>query len=216
MDVNIDRQLRVKNYLEALLKSDKQGAQEVILSLLNQGESVTDIYEHIIKPALYRVGELWESNIITVAQEHIATAITEAIMNQMLAFMITESTGNKTILLGCVENEYHQVGIKMVADLFEVQGWDTHFLGSNTPLNDLIQYAKKINPAVFALSASIYFNLPVLLSMIEKIQNNFPDALILVGGQAFRHGGENLLGSREKVLILHDLYEVNQFLTQST
>ncbi|HPE87129.1 MAG: cobalamin-dependent protein [Bacteroidales bacterium] len=216
MDANIDRQLLVKNYLEALLKSDKQGAQEVILSLLNHGESVTDIYEHIIKPALYRVGELWESNIITVAQEHIATAITEAVMNQMLAFMITESTGNKTILLGCVENEYHQVGIKMVADLFEAQGWDTHFLGSNTPLNDLIQYAKKIDPAVFALSASIYFNLPVLLSMIEKIQNNFSDALILVGGQAFRHGGKNLLGTREKVLILHDLYEVNQFLTQST
>lgn len=41
------------------------------------------LYENIIKKSLYEVGELWESNKITVATEHLASAIVEAILNEL-------------------------------------------------------------------------------------------------------------------------------------
>ena len=40
------------------------------------GLSVADVYGRLLQPAPYRVGELWQANQISVAREHLATAIT--------------------------------------------------------------------------------------------------------------------------------------------
>ena len=35
---------------------------------------------HVIQPALCRIGELWQANWVSVAQEHMATAIVQPVM----------------------------------------------------------------------------------------------------------------------------------------
>ncbi len=203
------------SYLDALLAPDKHQALKIIDTYIKQGNMVTSAYENIIKPSLYRVGELWETNVISVAQEHVATAVTEDVMNFLIHYIISEKRTDKTILLGCVENEYHQVGIKMVADMFESVGWSTHFLGSNTPTKELIRYAKTINPSVIALSASIYFNMAVLRKMATEITNALPDIIILAGGQAFRHGGKQLFQDTRNLIIIENLFSLQEYITKN-
>jgi MerR family transcriptional regulator, light-induced transcriptional regulator len=149
-------------FLEALLLGNKQSGSDYVHKLLKQGMAFPEVYEQVIKQALYRVGELWEHNKISVAEEHLATSISEAIMNEMFSAIISPHRCSKKVLVGCVEQEQHQVGAKMVADMFESKGWDSYYLGANIPVTGLIDFARKLKPDMIALSATIYFHIPLL------------------------------------------------------
>ncbi len=167
--------------------------------------TIQELYENILKKALYDVGELWEHNKISVATEHLASAIIEAILNEFYTKIISKEKINKTVIVACVENEFHQIGIKMISDIFEMNGWNTHFLGANTPTNELISFTKTIKPNMLAISLSIYFHLPILENMIQMIRKECPNLPILVGGQAFRQGGQDTLLKYENVIYKADL-----------
>lgn len=203
-----------KDLTDMLISGNRKQASEYILNLRAEGIPVVDIYEKVIKRSLYDIGHLWENNIISVATEHMATAITEGIMNELFPDIVSDSKKNKKVVLACVEGEPHQVGIKMIGDSFEMAGWDSYFLGANTPLSELMKFLKETKPEIAALSLSIYFHIPVLLQMIDTIRTEFPDLKIIVGGQAFRHGGKEVLMELENVMCFEDIYDLANYISK--
>lgn len=204
-----------KDFLIALIQGDRKNGSEIINSYLNKKISIKELYENLIKLSLYRVGELWEHNQISVATEHLATAVTESLLNNLFEQIVSNERVGKTAVVGCVENEFHQVGIKMVADLFEMNGWDTHFLGANIPTHELIRFTKETNPDIIALSLSIYFHLPILEKMITEFRSQFPKIPIIIGGQAFVHGGDNITSKFNNVMLLKDLNQIETYINKT-
>lgn len=173
-------------YLESLLGGDKAQCHAIIQELVEKRIDIREIYLEYFQRSLYRVGELWETNKISVATEHLATAITEGLLSILYPQLFSADHIDKKAVVSCVVNEYHQIGGKMVADIFELNGWDSHFLGANTPLVDLLKFIQDMKPDVLALSLSISSNLPKLLETSKAIRNNFNHLDIIFGGQAFR------------------------------
>lgn len=158
------------------------------------------------------MGLLWENNKISVAKEHLATAITEGILNELYGGLEVLEKQNKKVVLTCVENELHQVGIKMVADIFEINGWDSYFLGTGIPVTELVKYIKEERPRVLAISMSIFFNYQVLVRMIDVLKQEFPDLTIILGGQAFLHKKEGDFKKIEDIKYISDLYDLDNYL----
>lgn len=52
-----------------------------------------------MKPALYELGRLWEQNKISVATEHLATAITEEILNGFYTDIIPDKYNGKAVFV---------------------------------------------------------------------------------------------------------------------
>jgi methanogenic corrinoid protein MtbC1 len=205
-------QVTHKEFLNVLISGNRSKSSELARNYLNQGISIEVLYETIIKMALYEVGELWEYNKISVATEHLASAIVEGILNELYFKIISGDKINKTVIASCVESEFHQIGIKMISDVFEMNGWNSYFLGANTPTNELISFSKTIKPDIVAISLSIYFHLPILEKMIPIIRKEFPELPILVGGQAFRYGGQDILLKYENVIYKPDLNSTKLFI----
>lgn len=201
-----------KKFLDLLLSGNHLMCSELVENYLDKKITINELYENILKKALYDVGELWEYNIISVASEHLASAIVEAILNEHYHKTVSKNKINKTIILTCVENEFHQIGIKMVGNVFEMNGWNINFLGANTPTKDLISFAETTKPDLLAISLSLYFNLPVLENMLQLINKKLPNLKILVGGQAFRHGGQHILSKYQNTSYLPDLYSTELFI----
>ena len=201
-----------KQFLEGLLVGNRLVCSDIINSLLNDKIGINDIYEGVIRAALYDVGELWERGEISVASEHMASAIVESILNELYSKIISKSRKNNTVVASSVEREAHQIGIKMVADIFEIHGWNVHFLGANTPLNDLIKFIEIVNPKIVALSMSIYFHINLLEEMIERIRELFPDTLIIVGGQGLRNYQKEITGKYPNLLYFPDLFKLEEFI----
>ncbi len=181
-----------KDYLSSLLKGNRLYCGEIVGNLLNAEMPVKNLYQALFQRSLYQVGELWESNKISVAAEHVATSVTEGLMNQIYADIISPHRAGKKAVIASAENELHQVGAKMVADIFEMQGWDSFYVGANTPTQELIKFAREIKPDVIGLSFSVYFHGGTLEKMITAIRESFEHVEILIGGQALRRS-ENLL-----------------------
>jgi methanogenic corrinoid protein MtbC1 len=142
---------------------------------------------------MYRVGELWEVDEISVAREHMATAITESLLSATYPYLFSGEHTEKKTIISCTANEYHQLGGKMVADIFELNGWDAHSLGANTPTADLISLIEEIKPDLVGLTLAVHYNLPSLKTTLEAIRGNYQNLEILVGGHAFAYGGTDIL-----------------------
>ncbi|THB78734.1 MAG: cobalamin-binding protein [Desulfobulbaceae bacterium] len=180
-----------QHYFDALIKGDKATCNEIIMDLLDKDVDIRTIYIDLFQRSLYQVGELWERNKISVATEHLATAITEGLLGLLYPRVFGAEHNGKKAVVSCAVNEYHQIGGKMVADIFEINGWDSHFLGANTPLDSLLEHIQEFQPDVLALSLSMYSNLPKLLKTTDTIRGNYLHLDIVFGGQAFRWGGQD-------------------------
>jgi len=177
------------HYLEGLLNNDRQQCQDHFEKWLDSDAELRTLYEGLVQRSLYEVGNLWERGRISVATEHLATAITESLLNLVYPRLFARPRQGKSAIIACVANEYHQIGGKIVADIFELHGWNGYFLGANTPVDAVMSIIEEKHPDAVVLSVTLSFNLDTVVSAVREIRETFPEIPILVGGQAFRWGG---------------------------
>lgn len=170
----------------ALLAGDRRGAGLLLDRCLEQGHGLVDVELHVIQPAMYEIGRLWQNNQVTVAQEHLATAISQSVMTQGLMQSTVPASNGKRVLLACVEGNNHAMGLQMVADAFLLSGWDVQFLGASVPTNALLQHLGQFKPDLLGLSISFAQQLPVAKDIIQRLAR-LPDAdrpAVILGGLA--------------------------------
>jgi methanogenic corrinoid protein MtbC1 len=184
--------------------------------LLQEQVSLHDLYIQLFQRALYRVGELWEQNRISVAVEHMATAITESLLTLVYPLIFSAEHIGRKAVVSCVASEYHQIGGKMAADIFELNGWDGYFLGANTPPEELLRLIQQKKPDVLGLSLSVYFNMDSLCSVLDLVRSSFPDLPVVVGGQAFRWGGREKIEQYPSVTLIPTLGELESFIRRAS
>ncbi len=202
-------------YLAFLLDGRRDKCADIVQNLLNQSIDIKILYTDLFQRSLYQVGELWELNRISVSREHMATAITEGLLSLTYPRLFDKKkvTDQKNrVVVSCVARETHQVGGRMVADIFELLGWDSHFLGANTPVDHLLAHIQEETPDLLGLSLSIYFNFPVLKDSVEKIRNSFSSLDIFIGGQAFRYGGIDEISKWPNVQYIPSLSRLEEIL----
>lgn len=211
MKINVPVQ---DDFLNALLSGKRIAASQIVFDLLKSDETIEDIYEKVIRQALYHIGALWENGSISIPAEHLASAIVQAIQNELYSEILSQNKNSKTVVVACVENEQHQIGIRMVADIFEMNEWNSHFLGSGIPVGELIRFMKSVQSDMVALSVSLQFNISSLETMIQMIRKEMPGLMIIYGGQAFNRGGAEYFLKYSNVSYLKDLYELKLFLSK--
>jgi len=197
-----------QTYLNSLLKGDRRACLNIVTTLLENKIDIRELYTELFQKSMYQVGELWEINEISVAREHLATAITENMLSITYPYLFTGLQSTKKAIISCTANEYHQLGGKMVADIFELHGWDTHFLGVNTPVNELLTCIDETKPDLIGLSLAVYFNIAALEATLEAVHAHFNDLDILVGGHAFRWGGTEVLKKYPGIHYLESLAQL--------
>ena len=174
-------------YLDAVLQGSRQRARAVVEEARADGVDIRSLYLHIFQPALREVGRLWQENRITVADEHLATAITQALMSQLYAEIFSAASGpQRTLIAACVDAERHEVGLRMVCDLLEMQGWDTTFLGATVPSESLAAMVRERRPDAVALSVSLAPHVSRLARTIAELRElGEATPAIVVGGRPF-------------------------------
>ena len=173
-------------YVQAILRGDRRAAEAVVAEAMRHGSSTMDIYIEVFQTALYEVGREWENGKIPVATEHMATAITQTLMAQVYSKMSRSTENRGGAVITGVQNELHQIGGNMVADLLDANGWDVRFLGSNAPHAGILAAIEEHKPNLLGISVTVLFNLPELCRLVADVRSRFPQIRIIVGGAAFR------------------------------
>jgi MerR family transcriptional regulator, light-induced transcriptional regulator len=179
-------------FLRAILQGQRRAAANVALEALSAGHSLQDIYVDVFQESLYEVGRRWETNQITVAEEHMATAIVQYVLAQVYERMEAPSAERGRVVLTGVQGEQHQVGANMVADALEADGWDVRFLGANVPHPTILKAIEDHDADVVGISATMLFNVPQVVRLVNDVRSRMgaERPRIILGGAAFRSAPE--------------------------
>jgi len=170
---------------KALLDGDRRLAGSILDDWLDRGAGLVDAELHVIQPTLYRIGQRWQGNEVSVAQEHVATAISQSVMTQGLLRSLMPAGNGRRVALACVEGNDHAVGLQMVADAFQLSGWDVDFLGANVPTRALIPHLRRRPPDLVGLSTSFAQQLPKVREIVAGLADFEPlRPAVIVGGLA--------------------------------
>lgn len=177
-----------REYLSALLESDRRKASELVMNAVGQGTSIQDIYLHVFQQSQYEIGRLWQANKISIAQEHLCTAATQLIMSQLYPLIFASERKNWRVVAACVGGDLHEIGIRMIADFFEMAGWDSFYLGADVPNDGIVQTVIDRDAHVLAVSTTLTTNISSVTRLIAEVRSNHQcdHTIILVGGHPFQ------------------------------
>lgn len=175
-----------RQYIDALLEGDRRTASKIVMDAVENNVPVKSIYLDVFQNSQYEIGRLWLSNQISVATEHFCSAATQSIMAQLYPHIFTTNRIGQTLVAACVGGELHEIGIRMVTDFFEMEGWDTYYLGANSPASAILKAVEQNEANIVGLSAAMPYHRSLLRETIQKIKSSSTgrNIKILIGGNA--------------------------------
>ncbi|WP_237300903.1 MULTISPECIES: cobalamin B12-binding domain-containing protein [unclassified Streptomyces] len=177
----------------AVRSRDEYAALDIVQSALDAGLDAETVLLDVIGAAQHRVGVEWAANRMSVADEHTATAINE---RAVAALPVPRPDGSRgQVMVACVDEEWHALPARMLAETLKLRGWRVDYLGAQVPTGHLVAQARSADPDLVCLSSSIPTRLPMAHRAITAVQAaGIP---VMVGGAAFGHDGRyaRLLGA---------------------
>lgn len=199
-------------YLQCLLEGDKAKCAAIINHLLENKVELKEIYISLFQKSLYQVGKMWERDNLCGAKEHMASTITECMMGVIYSRIASIKKHDKKVIVACAPKEFHQIGARMVSDMFELNGWCSYLLGANNQKSELCKLLDEKKPHLLALSLSTYFNILRLVETIDDVKKKHPYVKIIVGGFAFKENGTEILQKYPDVEYIPDLIELDKYI----
>lgn len=171
-------------YLQAQVTGDRRAALQVVHEALAHGHSVRAIRQRVVQAAQQEIGKLWQENRISIAHEHMATAISQMALVHLFEVAPVPRARGRKIVVACVEGEMHDLPARLVADYLESEGYSVRYLSADVPTESLCTALAQQAPDLLALSVTMSFNVTGLRAAVAAVRERFPTLKILAGGQA--------------------------------
>lgn len=177
-----------RRFLAAQLSADRDGAVRVLIDEgLSRGVAVEALLMEVIRPAQFEIGRLWETNAISIADEHQATAIAQLALAQLYSHAERTADTGRRLVVACVEGEQHDMGARIAADLLDAQGHTVVFLGADLPVESLVEKVRREQPDMVVLSITMTFHVDALVRAVEALRSEVSASLpIAAGGHALQ------------------------------
>lgn len=179
--------------LESLEEENKDKSVQYAIKALNEGQvTIPFLYEKILRPFLNSIDKCKDDNCIL--KEHIRTSIVRTIIECVYPFVIEQKQkvvpSSLKVLLACPEREYHEIGLLMMDNFFSLNGYETIFIGANTPKEQVLRAVIMTEPDYLAISVTDYYLLFEAKNMIQKIRSISKPIMVIVGGNGFKANKE--------------------------
>ena len=153
---------------------------------LGAGVSVPELYLEVIQPAQYEIGRLWQANLVSVADEHIATSVSQLALSMLYPSIPRDAPNGRRVVVACVGGERHDLGARMVADFYEMAGYSVRFLGADVEAERLLAIVREDPPDLLGLSVTMTSNIEALRVTADRAREAAGGQLrLVVGGPAY-------------------------------
>ncbi len=180
------------SFLRAALESDRAAARQLIQeALAKNGQSSQQLVTDVLLAAQRELGRLWQRDEVSIAEEHVVTEITRDLIRELLRTEARSPTNGHTVVAASVDGDGHDLGIRTLADLFELEGWRTVYVGTDVPRDEIVRAVEIYQAHLVALSGSLSQHREMIAQTIATIRSQVDRTVkVLVGGRAFDREGE--------------------------
>ena len=168
--------------MDAVIKGLKEKAVETTKELL-ASKAPLDIVNEDIIPALNKVGEGFEKNIIFLPQLLTSAEAAKCAFEQIKAVSAKESGNAKgKFILATVHGDIHDIGKNIVKLLLQNYGFEVIDLGKDVPPEVIVKTAVETGAPLVGLSALMTTTVPAMEETIKQLRKAAPFCKIVVGG----------------------------------
>jgi methanogenic corrinoid protein MtbC1 len=170
----------------ALLAADERAVEAVFASAVSRGADLALLARDLVSPALDEVGLMWHRGEVSVAEEHLATAVVHRAFTRSASRVPPPPLGAPRLLFSCLAGEFHELGARLAGEVAREAGWQTEMLGANTPRDAVLRYVGQRRPDAVGLSCGLTGHLAECGRTVQEIRRIAPGIRVLVGGSVFR------------------------------
>lgn len=140
---------------EILLAGRGDDARRLIDRLLDGGVGAAEFCDLLFGPAMQEIGTRWHDGRITIADEHRASRTVEALLEHIVARSRRPGPRRGTVIVAAPAGDRHSLAPLMVAAGLRADGFRVHYLGSDLPVGEIADLARREEADLVALSWSI-------------------------------------------------------------
>jgi MerR family transcriptional regulator, light-induced transcriptional regulator len=179
----------------ALGAHDKATAVRTAVEAVTSGRvTIPELYRDVLTAILAATGVAWQRGSVAIWEEHLASAtvrtIVEILYPGVLKAKAAAPPAGRAVLLACPPEESHDLGLRMVADRFDMAGWATYFLGPDTPVEEIADAAGRLGVQAIVMSSSTHYHRLAVRHAVDELKRALPGVDVWVGGPAFAMGAE--------------------------
>jgi MerR family transcriptional regulator, light-induced transcriptional regulator len=133
-------------------------------------------------PLLRRMGDEWEAGRLTPAQEHLATAIIQRVLEGAIHFLVPPRDA-PNLLLATPTGEQHKMGAVLATAAAAAEGWRVTYLGPDLPAGEIVDAAVAAAARVVGVSVVYLRDRDRVLAELRTVRSQLPASVpLLVGG----------------------------------
>jgi methanogenic corrinoid protein MtbC1 len=175
----------VDRFVIAAIEGDECAASEVMDEAFRANAGMLEIYQDLLAPAMYRVGELYQAGEIDEGHEHLASEITLRMMGRTVQLAGPSKRTGKTAIVGGGPQAMHTIGMRMTADFLKLSGWRSLYLGGNVPIRSYLTAVLNHKPSLALVGCGSDDALDKALELItelHRLRRGETPYLIGIGG----------------------------------
>ncbi|HEX3236266.1 MAG TPA: MerR family transcriptional regulator [Gemmatimonadales bacterium] len=140
--------------------------------------------DEVVAPALMRIGHGWAEGSVSVAQEHMASAVFRRVLDWLFRVYEVRGTAPR-LVVATPPTQVHEFGALMVAISAAADGWGVTYLGPDLPVADLLSAVGQTGARAVAVSAVYVPEGVDFLAALREMRAGLPEQVpLLVGGAA--------------------------------
>lgn len=175
---------------ERIIARDRAGAVTEALQAVEAGEiDIPTLYREVLTQLMVEVGARWQRGESRVWEEHVASStvrtIVEALYPTVQKAKADVAPSGRSVLLACPPDEAHDLGLRMLSDLFDLAGWTTYLLGPDTPSVELADAAETLGVDLVLLTSATHFHRVRVRHVLDALHERVPDTRVVVTGPAY-------------------------------
>jgi DNA-binding transcriptional MerR regulator/methylmalonyl-CoA mutase cobalamin-binding subunit len=189
--------------LEKLRNQDPNGLRQLFnREVLRQG--IQDFVLDTLEPLNHAVGDAWARGELGVHEEHLYTEAVQWLLRSAIA-KLSDSRGTPRILLTTLPEEQHGLGLLMLSSILSLHGAYCISLGTQTPVQDIVNAAQTYQVDIVGLSFSNAYPQRRILPALLELRQRLPANCDIWGGGS---GCARLTAAQEGALLLPDMEQV--------
>lgn len=176
-----------RRFLLAVLENRRRDAIELVTNLQAAGVGIDRLHDDLLTPVQREIGRMWLMAEIPIADEHYASRVVESCLDRLAALATPVPRRGHVVLTCAVGGDLHGLGVRLVAERFERNGFDVLDLGADMPSSDFAWLLQDRHVDLVALGATLVLHVGSARETIANLRAELGPACppILVGGMPF-------------------------------
>jgi DNA-binding transcriptional MerR regulator/methylmalonyl-CoA mutase cobalamin-binding subunit len=177
----------VPDYVAAALRAAQRldsAELEAVLERAAVTLGVPEFLDGVVAPVLDDIGRGWRERSVSIAQEHLATAVFRRVLGWLLGVYRVDGPAPR-VVVATPPGQVHELGALMVAVSAAAEGWAVTYLGPDLPVADLVSAVAQTGARAVALSVVYLPNDRDISAVLRETRAGLPAPVpLLLGGAA--------------------------------